>query len=157
MSDTPKDILRAHMGVMQQPLPFVEEPFAGFAEQLDISQDELIELLKHYLANGTIRRIAGVLKHNRAGFTANGMVALEVEPGDCDRAGETLAGFSFITHCYRRTAYPDWPYNVYAMVHARSQGEFERHLGKIRLSVPHRTLTVLRSVREYKKTAFRME
>jgi DNA-binding Lrp family transcriptional regulator len=157
MSDSSENILRIHMKVLQQQLPFVEEPFAGFARQLDISQDELMGLLKYYLKKGTVRRVAGVLKHNRAGFSSNGMVALEVDSDECDRAGETLAKFPFITHCYRRTAYPDWPYTIYAMVHARDNGEFDRHLEKIRSTVNHHAFTVLRSVKEYKKTAFRME
>ena len=156
MSETDIIKLRRHLAVLQAPLPFSEKPFAVYAEKLGISEDEVIELLQKYLADGTIRRIAGVLKHNRAGFTVNGMVALEVALDKCDETGTMLAQFPFITHCYRRTAYPDWPYTIYAMVHAKSNEEFEHHLDRIRSSVTYTSLKVLHSLKEYKKTAFKI-
>ncbi|MBN1759035.1 MAG: hypothetical protein JW863_11995 [Chitinispirillaceae bacterium] len=145
-----------HLMVVQEPLHFSEHPFLHYAQQLEITEDEVLTLLRTYLSDGTIRRVAGVLKHNRAGFTDNAMVALEVENNRCDEAGETLAQFPFITHCYRRTSYPDWPYTMYAMVHARSPEEFFSHIGKIRGAVSCGSMNVLRSVKEFKKTAFRL-
>ena len=156
MSDTSIDIIRNHMAIFQDPLPLIEEPFAVYAEHLGISQEETIELLRHYLATGTIRRVAGVLRHRRAGFVVNAMAALVVKPETCDQAGAVLARFPFITHCYRRTAYPDWPYTIYAMVHARSHEEFDGHIEKIRSAVACEDMIVLRSIKEFKKTAFRM-
>jgi siroheme decarboxylase len=156
MSDTSLEIVRAHMKVLQQPLPLAGEPFAGYAESLGISQDETIDLLKYYLSKGTIRRVAGVLKHQKAGYAVNAMIAMIIAPDHCDAAGTELARLSFITHCYRRTAYPDWPYTIYAMVHARSTAEFEEHLAGIRNVVGSVVVSVLGSLREYKKTAFRI-
>ena len=137
-----------HLMVLQEPLPF--------ADRLGISEEEVMVLLRYYLSDGTIRRVAGVLKHDRAGYTANAMVALEVADDRCDEAGALLAQFPFITHCYRRTAYPDWPYTIYAMVHARSPEVFEACLGKIRNAATCRSMNVLRSIKEYKKTTFRL-
>ncbi|MBN1577527.1 MAG: hypothetical protein JW913_13295 [Chitinispirillaceae bacterium] len=156
MSDTPKEITRGHMAVFQDPLPLVEKPFAAYAKKLGITEDETIELLRHYLSTGVIRRLAGVLKHDRAGFVVNAMVAMVIPPGECDAAGAVLAEFPFITHCYRRTAYPDWPYTMYAMVHAKSRREFDGDIERIRSSVAPQEMAVLRSVKEYRKTAFRM-
>ena len=156
MSDTSIDIIRNHMAIFQDPLPIAEEPFAAYAEQLGISQEETIELLRHYCAKGTIRRVAGVLKHQKAGFVSNAMVALLVKPEACDQAGAVLARFPFITHCYRRTAYPDWPYTMYAMVHARSREEFDGNIETIRSEVACEDMIILRSIKEFKKTAFRM-
>ena len=156
MSETADIILRKHMAVFQEPLPFVENPLARYAEKLDITEDEVLALLRHYLSSGALRRVAGVLKHNRAGFPVNAMVAMEVESDLCDEAGAILARFPFISHCYRRTSYPDWPYTLYAMVHAKSQEEYSLHIEKIRSAVVCRSIEVLRSVREYKKTAFRL-
>jgi siroheme decarboxylase len=156
MSDTSLDIIRGHMKILQQPLQLAEEPFAGYAESLGISQDETIELLKHYLSKGIIRRVAGVLKHRNAGFRVNAMVVMVIAPDRCDAVGSELALLPFITHCYRRTAYPDWPYTMYAMVHARSEGEFEEHLADIRSVVGDVGLAILGSLKEYKKTAFRI-
>jgi siroheme decarboxylase len=157
MSDADLRKKRTHLAVLQQPLPFTEEPFELFAQQLDLSQEEVLELIRHYREEGTIRRVAGVLKHNRAGFTTNAMVAMEIPAEDCDEAGVQLSRFPFITHCYRRTAYPDWPYTMYAMVHARDQAEFREHLDKIKQAVACGSMIVLHSLKEFKKTAFRME
>lgn len=154
MFDVDEKTVRNHMAVLHNPLPFSEDPFAPYAEKLDVSVDAVLALLQHYLATGIVRRVAGVLKHDRAGYTVNAMVALDVEPYLCDKAGALLAQFPFITHCYRRTAYPDWPYTLYAMVHARSPEEFTSRIGQIRGSVDCRLIKVLRSVKEYKKTAF---
>lgn len=157
MSDADMTEKRNHMKVLQQPLPFTEEPFKSYAKQLGMSQDEVISLLKKYTEDGSIRRVAGILKHNRAGFTTNAMVAMEVPVEDCDEAGEQLSRFPFITHCYRRTSYPDWPYTMYAMVHARDRNEFKGYIDKIRQTVACGSMTVLHSLKEFKKTAFRME
>lgn len=154
MSDTALDVIRGHMKILQEPLPLAEEPFARYAGLLDVSQDEVIELLRHYLSTGAIRRVAGVLKHQRAGFTVNAMLAMLIDTDKCDSVGAALAKLPFISHCYRRTAYPDWPYSIYAMVHARSSGEFEEHCADIRDIVGTAEIAVLRSLKEYKKTAF---
>ncbi len=156
MSEPAPDTLRRHLEVLQDSLPLTSRPFAGYAEKLGITEHEVIGLLRHYLETGVIRRVAGVLKHDRAGFSRNAMVALEIDPGSCDDAAAVLTKFPFITHLYRRTSYPDWPYTMYAMVHARTPGEFEARLSQLRASVAHRSMAVLRSVKEYKKTAFRM-
>jgi siroheme decarboxylase len=155
MSDTSLDIIRDHMKILQYPLPLAEEPFARYAELLDVSQEEVIELLRHYLQTGTIRRVAGILKHQQAGFTVNAMLAMVIDADRCDTIGTELAKLSCITHCYRRTVYPEWPYSMYAMVHARSTGEFERHLLEIRTIVGSAKIAILTSMKEYKKTAFR--
>ena len=157
MSDSDTATKRSHMSVLQQQLPFTEEPFELYARQLGISQEEAIELLQKYIEEGSIRRVAGVLKHNRAGFTTNAMVAMVVPVEDCDVAGRQLSQFPFITHCYRRTSYPDWPYTMYAMVHARGQKEFNGHIDKIRETVACGSMMVLHSLKEFKKTAFWME
>ena len=156
MSDSLQSIVRSHMKVFQEQLPITESPFTEYAKQLGISEDEVIALLQKYLANGTIRRVAGLLKHNKAGFTTNAMVALEIAPEQCDEAGAALSQFTFITHCYKRTAYPDWPYTMYAMVHAKNKEEFDGYLERIRTAVDCKSIRVLRSLKEYKKTAFRI-
>ena len=148
--------IRDIMSVLQQPLPFEQEPFEPYARQLGQSQEEIIELLRQCIENGSVRRVAGILKHNRAGFTVNGMVAMVVPVGECDAAGEKLSRFPFITHCYRRTSYPDWPYTMYAMVHARDRNEFDGYIAMIEKTVSVDSMIVLNSVKEYKKTAFRI-
>lgn len=156
MSDTAANLVREHMEVFQHPLPFTRFPFAAYAEKLGITEDEVILLLRHYLSAGIIRRVAGVLKHDRAGFSVNAMIAMEIPSESCDAAGTALASLPFISHCYRRAAYPDWPYTVYTMVHARSEEEFCAHYEIICAIAKPVSAAVLRSIKEYKKTAFRI-
>jgi len=152
-----RELLRKQLSVLQDPLELVSEPYAAYAEKLETSQEEIFGLLCEYLQRKIIRRIAGVLKHNRAGFTVNAMVAMKIPNDECDRAGEELAAFPFITHCYRRTAYPDWQYTLYAMVHAKSKEEFGEHLAEIRQVTGSHEISVFSSLKEYKKTAFRID
>jgi len=156
MSENNGTELRKHLAVIQEPLPLEPQPFCGAAQRLGMGQEELLIVLRRYMDAGVIRRIAGVIRHNRAGFTVNAMVAMAVDSCECDGAGETLARFPFITHLYRRTSYPDWPYTIYAMVHARSVDEFRRNVVLMRDSVTFRDMVILRTLKEYKKTAFRM-
>lgn len=147
---------REILSILQEPLPLEPQPFAKYAQRLGIRVDQVIALIQGYLQSGVIRRIAGIVKHDRAGFLFNAMIAFEVEDNQCDSAGEILSAFTCISHCYRRTAYPDWPYNIYAMVHARYEEELKDQLTRIRNSVIHKSATILPSVKEFKKSHYQM-
>jgi siroheme decarboxylase len=154
MSDRTKH--RAILAVLQEPLELTPRPFALPARRLGITEEKVIALLGKHLRRGVIRRFAGIVKHDRAGYRHNAMVAFEVAAGQCDRVGETLSQFPFVSHCYRRTAWPDWPYTLYAMMHARSPKEFAMRLKEMTGAVPHVSMTVLKTVKEFKKTQFRL-
>ena len=70
---------------------------------------------------------------------------------------KSIAKFPFVTHCYRRTAYPDWSYSLYAMVHGKDQADFGRKLEELKAAVSCNAMLVLSTMREYKKTSFRLE
>jgi siroheme decarboxylase len=154
MSDQTKQ--RAVLAILQEPLELTPRPFTLPARRLGITEEKVIALLRKHLRRGVIRRFAGIVKHDRAGYRLNAMVAFEVAAGQCDRAGETLSQFPFVSHCYRRTAWPDWPYNLYAMMHARSRKEFAMRLKEMKGAIPHVSMTVLKTVKEFKKTQFRL-
>lgn len=147
---------RAILAALQEPLALTSRPFLLHARRLCITEEMVIALLRKNLRSGVIRRFAGVVKHDRAGYRHNAIVAFEVAPGQCDRAGEILSRFSFVTHCYRRTAWPDWPYNLYAMMHARSRREFAKRLEEMTDAIPHASMTVLKTVQEFKKTRYHL-
>jgi DNA-binding Lrp family transcriptional regulator len=154
MSDTAMQHDREIITILQDTLPLEEEPFKTVAGRLGISQDEVIRLIADLIRRGIIRRFGGVLKHDKAGFTCNAMVAFEVPEESCDAMGAAVAKFSFITHCYRRASYPDWPYSLYAMMHAKDQGDFDEKLARLKAAVPGCKCEVLPTVKEYKKTSF---
>ena len=157
MSNKENEIIRKEISILQDPLLFESQPFANYANRLSISENEVIELLKKHVNQGVIRRVAGILKHDLAGFNTNAMVVFEVEDSECDRVGSTLSEFGFISHCYKRVTYCDWPYNVYAMVHANDISDFNSKLSLIKLKVVSKSMLILSSVKEYKKTSFRLQ
>jgi DNA-binding Lrp family transcriptional regulator len=137
-------------------LGLVPKPFDSYAKRLGISVEQVIGKFQEYIRCGIIRRVAGIVKHNRVGYTFNAMFAFEIEDEMCDAAGEILSSFSFITHLYRRTAYPDWPYNIYAMVHARDEQEFKENVKKCENAFKYKSMAVLPSVKEFKKTQYKL-
>jgi len=144
------------LSILQEPLELEPQPFERLAQKLGIPAEKVLEIIKGYIDSGVIRRFAGIVKHDRAGYHFNAMVALEVDSDLLDKSGGILSGLSFITHCYSRTAYPDWPYNLYAMMHARDKIEFEERLGEIKNKIQYNSMAVLESKREFKKTHFQI-
>ncbi|HEX3019286.1 MAG TPA: hypothetical protein VHP36_03245 [Chitinispirillaceae bacterium] len=154
MSDFDKDI--KNLSVLGQPLRLEPQPFHYFANKLGISVEQTIELIKTYIDQGIIRRFAGILKHQKAGYHFNAMVAFQIDNNECDAAGETLSRLSFVTHCYRRKTYPDWPYNLYAMMHARNEDEFNQRISEIKAAFPCISVAVLPTLKEFKKSIFQL-
>jgi DNA-binding Lrp family transcriptional regulator len=142
------------LAVIQEPITLVSEPFAPFADKLGTDTETILQKIKDYLQSGVIRRFAGIVKHNKAGFAFNAMVAFEVDDSLCDEAGGKLSALSFISHCYKRTPYTDWPYNLYAMMHARSEEEFSERIKIMKNLVTHTSVLVLKSLKEYKKSHY---
>lgn len=138
---------------MQQDLPVEPTPFLAVANRLGVSLAELQRQTAALRACGRLRRISAVLHHRRIGFTANGMAVWAV-PGDeaqIQRIGEQMATFRAVTHCYRRPIYPDWPYNLFTMIHARSRTACEAVAEQIARQTAITEYAILYSIREYKK------
>ncbi len=111
---------------IQDGLPIVERPYDAVARQLGLAEEEVVAMLASLLERGVIRRLGAVPNHYALGITANGMAVWDVPDATVDEAGRRLAARPEVTHCYRRPRHPpDWPYNLYAMVHGRSRPEVE--------------------------------
>ncbi len=92
------------------------------------------ELLEHMVGmreRGLLRRVAAILYHRRAGFSANGMGVWKVPAERIEELGPRMASFRGISHCYERPTYPDWPYSVFTMAHGRSKDECDAVLDAI--------------------------
>jgi DNA-binding Lrp family transcriptional regulator len=85
-----------------------------------------MRLLSELHQLGVIRRIAAVLDHRTLGYVVNVMFAAEVTPDRVEQAGRRLARFRIVSHCYERSTFPDWSYNLFAMMHARTEHEIQR-------------------------------
>lgn len=135
-------------------LAVVPRPFAGIGRRYGLSEKQVIAAFKKYLDSGFIRRCGAVLEHRRVGLRANVMVAWEVAAKNIDAAGASMAGIAQVSHCYCRKSYPQWPFNLYTMVHARTPGECRRIIALILRRNKHtiKQYRQLRTLRELKKT-----
>ncbi|MBI4968933.1 MAG: Lrp/AsnC family transcriptional regulator [Rhodospirillales bacterium] len=150
---------RAIVRATQAGLPLDPEPYHRVAEQVGATPAQVIERLQAMLAGGVVRRIGAVPNHYALGYLANGMTVWDVVDDWMDEAGRLLAALDYVTHCYHRPRHPpDWPYNLFAMVHAKDRetvaakvAEMARVLGPMA-----RGHEVLYSTRILKKTGLRI-
>lgn len=105
-------------------LPLVPAPYASVAKSLGLSEEEVLARLARMLAEGRIRRIGAVIRHRRLGYEANAMAVWDVPDEEAGAVGRSLAMHPAVTLCYRRSrALPEWPYNLYCMVHGKERGQ----------------------------------
>ncbi|MDO8772249.1 MAG: AsnC family transcriptional regulator [Burkholderiaceae bacterium] len=153
------DFDRRLITATQGGLPLVPRPYAAVAEQLGVSEAVVRERLADMLDEGLIRRIGAVPNHYRLGYTANGMTVWDVDDALVDELGAKVGAMSFVSHSYRRPrALPDWPYNLFAMVHGHSRAEVEREAMQIHslLAEACRNFDILYSTAILKKTGLRL-
>jgi DNA-binding Lrp family transcriptional regulator len=135
----------------QGPMPVVSEPYLPAAERLGVAPGEVLRRLESLRDRGALRRVAAILFHRRAGFSANGMGVWEVPEGEILETGKRMAAFRGISHCYERPTYPDWPYSVFTMAHGRSKEECDAVLDAIAESTGITNRATLYSSTEFKK------
>ena len=151
---------RAIIRAVQDDLPLEARPYAVLARRCDaaghpLGEAQLLEELRRFCSLGYIRRIGAALSHRSAGYRGNAMVVWRVPPAICDEIGRRVAAYEEVSHCYRRRPAAGWPYNLYAMVHARSREECSERIARLTAAAgghPHR---VLASLREFKKSSMR--
>lgn len=144
----------------QAGLPLVPRPYEALAAELGVSAEEVKARLAHMLESGVIRRIGAVPNHYALGYTANGMSVWDVADERIDELGELVGRLAFVSHCYRRPRrLPDWPYNLFAMVHGKTRTAVESGCAIIRelLGSACRAGDVLYSTRILKKTGLRIQ
>jgi DNA-binding Lrp family transcriptional regulator len=135
----------------QGPMPVMSEPYAPAAERLGVSQDEVLARLESLREREGLRRVAAILYHRRAGFSANGMGVWKVPEDEVLDTGRRMAAFRGVSHCYQRPTYPDWPYSVFTMAHGRSKEECDAILDSIAASTGITERATLYSSTEFKK------
>lgn len=143
----------------QAGLPLVGQPYKAIAEQLGISAEEVMRRLAAMQAAGVLRRIGAVPNHYALGYRANGMTVWDVADAGVDELGERVGRLTFVSHCYRRPRHlPDWPYNLFAMVHGGSRDEVRNKAALIAelLGADCRGGDILFSTRILKKTGLRI-
>jgi DNA-binding Lrp family transcriptional regulator len=143
----------------QEGLPRVGRPYHAIAEQLCTSAGDVMARLQRMLDSGVIRRIGAVPNHYLLGYKANGMSVWNVPDERIRELGQKIGELDFVSHCYHRPRHlPDWPYNLFAMVHGRDRPEVEAKVAQIAalLGAADRGHAVLYSTRILKKTGLRI-
>jgi DNA-binding Lrp family transcriptional regulator len=146
------EVDRAVIRATQGDMPVVAEPYAPAAAELGMSVDALVEHMHGMVGRGLLCRVAAILFHRRAGFSANGMGVWRVPEDRVLEVGPRMAAFRGISHCYQRPTYEDWPFQLFTMAHGRSKEECDAVLDAIADSVPDlQDRATLYSSTEFKK------
>ena len=141
------------IGSIQEDMEIAERPYLAISKKLGITETELLDRLKDLSQRGVIRRFGATLRHQRAGYSANAMVAWMVDEDCIEEVGQKMATFDQVSHCYRRNPTPDWPYNLYTMVHADSEQACQAVAREMSRATSVADYTLLFSRQELKKTS----
>ncbi|MCK8816101.1 AsnC family transcriptional regulator [Natroniella sulfidigena] len=151
ISQLDQEIIKA----VQEDLPLVERPYQKIADELGITEEKLLARLKSLNEEGKLRRMGLILYHRQAGYQFNGMGAWIVPAERRDEVGELMASYEEISHVYERPTYPDWPYNLFSMIHGHSQADVEEVARQISEKTGITDYTILYSTEELKKISMK--
>jgi siroheme decarboxylase len=152
MDETDMDLLK----LVQDGIPLTHSPFRHLAADLGITEQEVVDRLKNLQKAGKIRRFAASIGHRAIGITANAMCVWNVPDEQIEGVGAKMAEFPEVTHCYERPRYPDWPYNLFTMVHSYTPEDCEKVAMRISDATGIKDYTLIFSEREFKKTGVRL-
>ena len=123
---------RELISVLQRGLPLCDRPYAAIACQIGISESQLIERIGSLLKQGLIKRFGVIVRHHELGYTANAMIVWDIPDSRVHDIANSMKSHPFVTLCYRRPRrMPDWPYNLYCMIHGRDRQNVIDQLGQL--------------------------
>jgi DNA-binding Lrp family transcriptional regulator len=151
LTDEQKELVR----LIQDGLAVEREPLATAAARLGWPVSRVVEQIREWLTSGVIRRFGTVVRHHKLGYSANGMAVFRVPPERIDDAGRRIAEHKEVSHCYRRPPLPDFPYNLFAMIHGRSEEAVRQLAARMAEEAGAEGHDVLFSLTEFKKVSMR--
>lgn len=146
---------KALIRLLQDNLPHTLTPYSDLAKELNLEEEDVLAKIDSFLDRGILRRLGAVLYHHRAGFTSNAMGAWRVPEQLVNMVGIKMAGFKEVSHCYERPVLPEFPYNLYTMIHGHSDKECREIMAKISLETGIKDYMILFSQTELKKSSMR--
>lgn len=147
------DIDKKLINILSRGIPIIPNPYQELAKEVGLTEEELLNKIKGYKREGLLRRFGATLRHVEAGFTANAMSVWVVAQNRVDEVGKLIASYKEVTHCYKRASYPEWPYNLYAMIHGKSKSDCEKVAFEISKRIGIDEYKLLYSTKEFKKTS----
>jgi DNA-binding Lrp family transcriptional regulator len=152
---TPNEVERKLITLIQADIPVTERPFLELAKKIGVEEEDVLETLRRLQEDGIIRRFGVTIRHQISGYEANAMVAWRVDEDRIDGVGKMMAAFEGVSHCYRRNPVEGWPYNLYTMIHAKTEKGC-RELAKAMSTLTSvKKYTLLFSRDELKKTSMK--
>lgn len=152
LTDIDIKLLRA----LQEDLPVQEKPYSVIAMKTGIPENEVIEKIRQWKQDGSIRRFGVLLAHRRAGISANGMVVWNAPEDKIEDYGVRFAQHQAVSHCYARPVFEGWSYRLYTMVHGKTRDQVEAIAADLSKSVGLDDYFILYSTREFKKSDTRL-
>ncbi len=139
------------LAVLQQGLPKSQSPYQDMAEKIGIDTGQLLAVLKEWKQQGKLRRIGAIVNHFKVGLGAGAMVVWQVEPERTEEVGGIFAAFSEVSHAYERHTDKSWPYNVYTMVHGKSDEDVQQTIRQMSQACRISNYRILITEKELKK------
>lgn len=149
MKLTPQHMLIIKL--LQNDITIKSEPFEDIIKELKIDYETFFALVDDLEKSGVMRRFASILNHRNAGFNANAMVVWDIDETNAQEIGKTAASFSAVSHCYLRPKFPNWPYNLFTMVHGKTKEETDSIIESMAEEIESKDHMPLYSSREFKK------
>lgn len=141
---------------IQDGIPLVERPYKEIGEALGMTEEEVISRIRGLLETKKVRRFAASVAHRKIGINSNAMCVWRVPSDRVEAVGKIMAGFPEVTHCYERPTFPDWPYNLFTMIHGYADGECEKVIEEMQEKTGMKDYVILYSEKEFKKTGTRI-
>ena len=149
LSEDDKKIIKRLQGDMT----VSQTPYQDVVNETGVPAGLLLERIAFFQASGILKRLSAVIRHQSVGFMANAMVVWHVPSQDISRVGALFAEQTFVSHCYQRDSFPDFPYTVYTMVHAKSKEECISHTETLSRLAGISDYKTLFSLKELKKSS----
>lgn len=146
------------IGEIEAGLPLVPKPYAEIANRLGVTESQVINALEELKADGCIKRFGVIVRHRELGYLANAMVVWDVPDQSVNQIGELFGHAAFVTLCYRRPRrLPNWPYNLFTMIHGIDRNHVLKQVDRLRDLVPDSELPseILFSGRRFKQRGAR--
>ena len=140
---------------LQRDLEVGPRPFLEVAEQLEVTEEELLAAIRSLMEQGYIRRFGATLRHQQSGYAANVLVVWRVPAGEVTAIGQKLAAYREVSHCYARPPAPTWPYNLYTMIHGKTPEDCTLTAARMAAESGLADYQMLFSETELKKTTMR--
>ncbi len=140
---------------LQEDFPLCEEPYKILAARAGVSEEEFLRRVQDFVDDKKIRKLGAVLRHREVGFKFNALCAWEVPAENLDEVAKIMSAHPAVSHCYDRNTAPNWNYNLYTMIHAKTREECDAIIAELSRLTGVENFQALYSKREWKKTGMK--